>query len=83
MMSKPQDYEETYVTVRNVPYQCEDSNFMGRSLTGGVLGKGRVVWAKNLLKMKKQSLPTYFVSAYVEEIGIVLVDPRCLMLATS
>ena len=83
IMSKPQDYEETCVTVRNVPYQCEDSNSMGRSLTGDVLGKGRVVWVKNLRKMKRQSLPTYSVSAYVEEIGIVSVDPRCLMLSSS
>jgi hypothetical protein len=81
-MSKPQDYEETCVTVRNVPYQCEDSNSMGRSLTGGVLGKGRIVWVQNLLKMKRRALPSYSVSAYVEDIGIVSVDPRCLILAS-
>jgi hypothetical protein len=82
-MSRPEDYEESCVTVRNVPYQFEDSDSMGRSLIGGVLGKGRVVWVKNLLKTKRQSLATSSVSAYVEEIGIVSVDPRCLILGTN
>lgn len=77
-MNKPRDYEEICVTVRNIPYQCEDEQHRERSITGGVLGKGRTVWVQSSLETKKSSFSAYG-SAYVEGIGMVLVDPHYLI----
>ena len=80
-LSKPEAYQETCVIVRNIPYQCEDELFQGMSVTGGVLGKGRIVWVQSFLETKKRSASAYSVSAYAEGIGIVSVDPRYLVRA--
>ena len=77
-MSKPEDYKETCMIVRNIPYQCEDELFKGMS-AGGVLGKGRTVWVQSFLETKKRSASAHSVSAYAEGIGIVSVDPRYLV----
>lgn len=75
-MMKPQDYEETCMIVRNIPYQCEDHRYKGRWMTGGVLGKGRIVWVRSLMETKKRDIS---ISAYVEDIGIVSIDPHYLI----
>ena len=78
-MTKPHDYEETCIIIRNIPYQCEDERYKGRSMTGGVLGKGRKVWVQSLVGTRKRSVS---ISAYVEDIGIVSVDPHYLVRAS-
>ena len=82
-MSKPEDYKETCVILRNIPYQCEDELFKGMPMAGGVLGKGRIVWVQSFLETKKHSASAYSVSAYAEGIGIVSVDPRYLVRPTE
>ncbi len=77
-MNKPRGYEEICVTVRNIPYQCEEEQHRGRSMTGGVLGKGRTVWVQSFRETKNSSFSAY-VSAYVEGIGMVSVDPHYLI----
>ena len=77
-MTKPKDYEETCMIVRNIPYQCEDHRYKGRSMTGGVLGKGRIVWVQSLLETKERPIS---ITAYVEDIGIVSIDPHYLVRA--
>jgi hypothetical protein len=53
-------------------YQCEDEHFNGMH-TGGVLGKGQVVW------IRKSPAFAYAISAYVEGVGLVTIDPRFLV----
>jgi hypothetical protein len=77
-MTKPPDYEQTCMIVRNIPYQCEDSRYKGRWMTGGVLGKGRIVWVKNFIETEERPIS---ISAYVEDIGIVSIDPHYLVRA--
>jgi hypothetical protein len=72
-MNKPHDYDEVRVTVRNMAYQCEDEHFNGMHTTGGVLGKGQVVW------IRKSPVFAYAISAYVEGVGLVIIDPRFLV----
>jgi hypothetical protein len=80
-MSKPQNYDENCVIVRNIPYQLEDELYEG-PMPGGVLGKGREVWVRDFTATKKRPVSVNSVSAYVEGIGMVTVDPRCLVRAS-
>jgi hypothetical protein len=82
-LNKPEDYKETCVISRNIPYQFEDELFKGKSMAGGVLGKGRIVWVQSSLETKKPSASAHPVSAYAEGIGIVSVDPRYLVRPTD
>jgi hypothetical protein len=34
-MSKPENYEEICLILRNIPYQFEDEHFKGMSINGG------------------------------------------------
>lgn len=72
-MNRPHDYDELRVTVRNVNYQCEDDQFDAMHTTGGVLPRGQVLW------IRKRPTFAYSVSAYVEGIGLVTIDPRFLV----
>jgi hypothetical protein len=65
------------VTVRNITYLCEDEHFDGMPMSGGVLGKGQLVWIRNC--------PSFgnVISAYVAEIGLVRIDSRFLVRASS
>jgi hypothetical protein len=72
-MNRPHDYDEVRVTVRNMTYQCEDEHFNGMHTTGGVLCKGQVVW------IKKSPSFAHAISAYVEGVGLVTIDPRFLV----
>lgn len=79
-MMKPETYGETCVIVRNLPYECEDDR-RGPSTAGGVLGKGSVVWVERRDGNRNGSVSssrTGSVTAYVEGIGVVSVDPRYL-----
>lgn len=80
-LCKPRDYEVICMVARNLPYQCEDEHFKGRPMIGGVLGKGRIVWVQRSLEAKRRFVGASPVSVYAEGIGIVSVDPRCLVRA--
>lgn len=71
-MNRPHDYDEVRVTVRNMAYQCEKEHSNGMH-TGGVLSKGQVVW------IRKSPAFAYEISAYVEGVGLVMIDPRFLV----
>jgi hypothetical protein len=79
-MSRPQNYGENCVIVRNIPYQFEDELCEG-TMPGGVLGKGREVWVRDFTATRKRPVSANSVSAYVDGIGMVTVDPRCLVRA--
>ncbi len=72
-MGKPAEFQAEYIVVKNVI--CELS---APSPYGGVrrsLGIGRVVWLNGELHPSDVATP---VTAYVEPIGIVNLDPHCL-----
>jgi hypothetical protein len=81
-LCKPSDYEVICMVARNLPYQFEEEHFKGRPMTGGVLGKGRIVWVQRSLEVKSRFASALSVSAYAEGIGIVSVDARCLVRAS-
>ena len=72
-MSKPERFAHLFFTQRNLPYQCTDEKWQGLSMTGGVLGKGTNVWTESPLTTRPSTVP-----AWVEDLGIVHVDGRCL-----
>lgn len=72
-MNRPHEYDELRVTVRNIKYHCEDDQSNAMHTLGGVLCKGQIVW------IRKRPTFAYSVSAYVEGIGLVTIDPRFLV----
>lgn len=70
----PGDYQRALVIVRDAPYQREDEHLSRTRPGPGVLGKGQTVWAKKSAKPRKFSI-----SVYVDGIGVVLLDPYCLV----
>lgn len=79
-MTKPENYGQTCVLVRNMPYQCEDENTEGAPITGGVLRKGQVVWVEpRPTPTRHPSRPGFLsIHGYVEHIGVISLDPRFL-----
>ena len=75
-MSKPHDFENTRIAVRNIPYLFQTSDCKGDPAHGGVLGKGHVLWIRS--SMGPDNLP---VSVYAEGIGLVELDSHCLFLS--
>jgi hypothetical protein len=72
-INKPRDYDEARVIVQNITYQFEDDQSDSPSMTGGVLGKGQVVWIKKCRAFASS------ISAYVRGVGVVMVDSRFLI----
>jgi len=84
-MTKPETYDETCVIVRNMPYECEDDHRRGSFTAGGVLGKGWIVWVQRRAETRNSSVSpsrAASVTAFVDGIGVVSVDPRCLASAS-
>jgi hypothetical protein len=46
--------------------------------TGGVLAKGELVWVRTLFDAEKRPIS---ISAFVDDIGIISLDPRWLVAA--
>lgn len=76
MVMKPVDYRETCTVTSDIYYEVREGVIQGTHASSGTLHKGRVVWVqKDPEKRNAESL----VSAYAEGVGIVLLDPRCLI----
>jgi hypothetical protein len=73
---KPEDYRETCTVTSDIHYEVREGVIQGPHASSGTLHKGRVVW---LQKDPQQSNTDSLVSAYAEGVGIVLLDPRCLV----
>jgi hypothetical protein len=73
---KPDDYRETCTVISDIHYQVREGTAQGTHPSSGTLHKGRVVW---LQKDPQQSNAESLVPAYAEGVGIVLLDPRCLV----
>ncbi len=74
-MLKPQVFQQANVAFRNIPYTVLEGSLRDSIDTGGVLGSGQVVWTENSMK----ALPRpHSARAFVDGIGMVMVDPRWL-----
>ncbi len=70
-MNKPVAFRQPYVAARNMPY------LFGAPSTqpyGGVLSKGQIVWMDDASSVRLNPAP-----AFVDGIGLILVDPRWLL----
>jgi hypothetical protein len=75
-MFTPESFTIRYVTSRNMPYGVEETSSPTMLSGGGVLKKGQAVWLREALKdiYKEAAVP-----AYVEDLGVVLLDARFLV----
>jgi len=69
-------FQNAYVTLRNIPYLCEDASPLEGTLSGGVLATGQMVWTREVYEFENRPQSTI---AFVEDIGIVSLDPRWLV----
>ena len=74
-MTKPNDFREVYVAIQNIPYFCESLHDLAG---GGVLTKGQLVWIQTMFDAEERPNS---ISAFVDDIGIISLDPRCLAVA--
>ena len=74
-MVKPETFQKPCVALRHVPYLFEEN-----SPTGGVLGRGQTVWVQN--DCDPQKAP-HAARAFVENVGVVSLDPRWLVSADA
>lgn len=72
-MLRPETFARSYVVFRNLPYAMADSAKEFSSM-GGVLSRGQVVWLQG--PDGKQSTD---VTAFVDQVGLVWLDPRGLV----
>jgi hypothetical protein len=74
-MTRPNEFQEGYIAIQNVPYLRESPQDLG---SGGVLAKGQLVWLQTMFDAEEQPIS---ISAFVDGIGIISVDPRLLAVA--
>ena len=74
-MRKPEAFQNPYVTLRPVAYVRGDGSSREDYGSSGVLGGGARVWIKDYRELAARSRSTV---AFVEDIGIISLDPRCL-----
>jgi hypothetical protein len=74
-MTKPNEFREVYLTIQNIPYLRESPQNLAR---GGVLAKGQLVWVQTMFDMEERPIS---ISAFVDDIGIISLDPQWLAVA--
>ncbi len=79
-MSRPEAFHQQYVALHNIPYLCGDGSGSGTPSSGGVLGRGQMVWTEEIRQPSTPAKPT---AAFVEGIGIISLDPRWLARADA
>ena len=76
-MLKPVAFQYPHIAFRNIPYACTSSYPHKDSVhSGGVIGRGQTVWVETPLVSAARQ-PSALV--YVENVGIVSLDPRWLV----
>lgn len=73
MITKPEDFNDAYVTILNAPYVREPPYDVKGA--GGVLAKGQVVWVHSSEVPRIRSGP---VRAFVDYLGVILVNANYL-----
>ncbi len=72
-MTKPQDYREERVVMRETHYQVNEGAPKGTHAVTGSLATGRVVWVQDHSEVPDGLT----ISAYAEGIGIVALSAHC------
>ena len=76
-MARPHEFREAAIAIRNIPYiRVSPQDFASE----GVLAKGKLVWVQTMIGAKERPIS---ISAFVDDIGIILLDPRWLAIANS
>ena len=73
-MTKPHEFREVYIAIQNIPYYRESQDLA----SGGVLAKGQLVWVQTMFDAEERPIS---ISAFVDDIGIISLDPRWLAVA--
>ena len=74
-MTKPNEFREVYLAIQNIPYLRESHQDLA---SGGVLARGQLVWVQTTNDAEERSNS---ISAFVDDIGIISLDPRWLAVA--
>lgn len=72
---KPPEYCEECTLIREIHYEVEKGQVQGTHSCSGPLNIGRVVYLQHPLEECKHEAS---ITAYIEGIGIVSLDPGCL-----
>jgi hypothetical protein len=69
-MAKPNEFRKAYIAIQNIPYLRESPQGLA---SGGVLAKGQLVWVQTMFDAEER---LNSISAFVDDIGIISLDPR-------
>jgi hypothetical protein len=73
-MVRPEAFQQPYIALQNVPYLCGDDP--SKAGSGGVLSRGKTVWAR---QSDASQSAAGSITAYVEGVGLISVNPRALV----
>ncbi len=79
MITKPHDYRHSWTIDHDVPYEIS-GNQKGTHAGKGTLHAGRVVWTREALPIE---ITGASVSAYVDGVGVISLDPHSLHQVSS
>ncbi len=74
-MLRPASFKHPSVPTRNLPYTAAGESRVSEE-NGGVLSTWQVVWTEGHCGIHAPSRPTV---VFVDGIGMIVVDPHCLM----
>jgi hypothetical protein len=80
MLNKPQQFRSPCLVTQNTPYMFASESAPPTTRDGGVLGKGQLVWTCEVDGTEERP---HSVTAFVEDLGLISLDPRSLMRAGS
>jgi hypothetical protein len=78
-MNKPHQFQSPCLSTQNTPYMFVNEPVPITS-DGGVLRKGRLVWTCEVYETKDRA---HSVTAFVDDLGLISLDPHSLMRAGS
>jgi hypothetical protein len=79
-MNRPHQFQSPCLAAQNTPYRFAAEPDPPITHDGGVLGKGRLVWTCEVYGVKERP---HSVTAFVDDLGLISLDPHSLMRADS
>jgi hypothetical protein len=79
-MNRPPRFQSQCLTTQNTPYMFAAELVPAITYDGGVLGKGQLIWTCEVDGAKERP---HLVTAFVDDLGLIWLDPRSLMRAGS
>ena len=74
-MTKPDQFQEAYVSTRDLPYEMSEGPESSTYTNGGVLGRGKIVWME---RPSVEHARSQEVAVFAEDLGIIFLNPRLL-----